>query len=131
MARPEDRIEANAPGPFFVDASCIDCDTCRQIVPSVFGQHGNQSIVTRQPEGEGETLRAAMALVACPTHSIGTVEKQAVRAAAGAFPEPIDGDVYYCGYCSEDSYGASSYLVRRADGNLLVDSPRAARPLLE
>src|SRR5262249_54685468 len=34
---------------------------------------------------------------------------------------------------SESSYGASSYLVRReaAAGNVLVDSPRAARPLVE
>jgi glyoxylase-like metal-dependent hydrolase (beta-lactamase superfamily II)/ferredoxin len=131
MARLQDRIEANALGAFYVDTSCIDCDACRQIAPTVFGQHGGQSYVARQPGSDGETLRASMALVACPTHSIGTLEKHDVRTAAAAFPERIDGDVYYCGFCSEDSYGASSYLVRREGGNLLIDSPRAARPLLE
>src|SRR5262249_11489879 len=50
--------------------------------------------------------------------------------AASAFPEEIEDGVYYCGYASESSYGASSYLIRRARGNVLVDSPRAARPLL-
>ena len=29
------------------------------------------------------------------------------------------------------SYGAASYLIRRAEGNVLIDSPRFARPLVE
>src|SRR6185436_15943209 len=46
---------------------------------------------------------------------------------------PIDGapDIYYCGYASEDSFGATSYLIRRPEGNVLVDSPRAAKPLMD
>src|SRR5262249_49559533 len=31
---------------------------------------------------------------------------------------------------AESSFGASSYLIRRPDGNVLVDSPRAAGPLM-
>src|SRR4030095_11565051 len=31
----------------------------------------------------------------------------------------------------ESSFGASSYLIRRDGGNVLVDSPRAAAPLLK
>ena len=46
-------------------------------------------------------------------------------------PDAITEDVLYCGYASESSFGASSYLVRRDRGNVLVDSPRAARPLME
>jgi glyoxylase-like metal-dependent hydrolase (beta-lactamase superfamily II) len=38
--------------------------------------------------------------------------------------------VHFCGFASADSYGASSWLVVRPDGNVLIDSPRAARPLL-
>ncbi|HXI02834.1 MAG TPA: hypothetical protein VNI57_06610, partial [Candidatus Saccharimonadales bacterium] len=39
-------------------------------------------------------------------------------------------EVHYCGYAHEGSFGASSYLIRRAAGNVMVDSPRAAGPLL-
>src|SRR6185312_10517836 len=47
------------------------------------------------------------------------------------FPELVAGNVYYCGYASSSSFGASSYLIVRPEGNVLVDSPRAARPLLD
>lgn len=36
MAIPAKRLAANVDGDFFVDASCIDCDACRQIAPSTF-----------------------------------------------------------------------------------------------
>jgi glyoxylase-like metal-dependent hydrolase (beta-lactamase superfamily II)/ferredoxin len=131
MADPSRRLSENAPGEFFVDATCIDCDTCRQIAPEVFAQTSSElSFVKRQPEGPQLTHRAAMALVACPTASIGGAPKALVRAAARSFPEPITEDVLYCGYASADSFGASSYLIRRPGGNVLVDSPRAAGPLL-
>lgn len=132
MARVEDRLSENAPGDLFVDASCIDCDACRQIAPAVFGRSrlAEQSIVVRQPAGAEERRRAAMALVTCPTSSIGSASKAGVRAAAAAFPEPVAPGVHYCGYASESSYGASSYLLERPEGNVLVDSPRAAPPLL-
>jgi glyoxylase-like metal-dependent hydrolase (beta-lactamase superfamily II)/ferredoxin len=133
MARLADRLPDNAPGDFFVDRSCIDCDLCRQIAPEVFGRRGaaDQSIVTRQPETPALRLRAAMALVACPTTSIGTADKQDVAAASLAFPELVTEGVYHCGYASASSYGASSYLLLRPQGNVLIDSPRAARPLLK
>ena len=89
------------------------------------------SIVARQPHSAGELRRAAMALVACPTSSIGSVHKQDVRAASRAFPERITEGVYYCGYAAESSFGASSWLIVRPQGNVLVDSPRAAGPLLD
>src|SRR5262245_66690854 len=71
-----------------------------------------------------------MALVACPTASIGTVERPDAREAAAAFPEPVAENVSFCGFTSESSFGAWSYLVERPEGNVLVDSPRAAGPLL-
>jgi glyoxylase-like metal-dependent hydrolase (beta-lactamase superfamily II) len=47
-----------------------------------------------------------------------------------AFPEPIENGVSFCGFTSESSFGAWSYFLERAEGNVLVDSPRAAGPLL-
>jgi glyoxylase-like metal-dependent hydrolase (beta-lactamase superfamily II)/ferredoxin len=133
MARVEARLADNAAGQFFVDDTCIDCDTCRQIAPETFVRSPGrgQSIVAAQPRaGQGER-RALMALVACPTASIGTTPKLDPRPGIAAFPERLDGDVYYCGFHSEDSYGAASYLIVRPSGNVLVDSPRAARPLMQ
>lgn len=133
MARAEQRIPQNAAGEFFVDRSCIDCDTCRQLASSVFDRSDEvgQSYVRRQPGSEEEALRAAMALVSCPVSAIGTVHKADSSAGVGALPEPLTPDVAYCGFASERSYGASSYFIRREEGNVLVDSPRAAGPLLK
>src|SRR5207248_899342 len=36
-----------------------------------------------------------------------------------------------CGYAAESSFGASSYFVRRPQGNVLVDSPRWAGALVK
>jgi glyoxylase-like metal-dependent hydrolase (beta-lactamase superfamily II)/ferredoxin len=131
MAQWKERLPENTPGTFFVDRSCIDCDACRQLAPTVFGETvGEQSFVLHQPEGDAERLRALMALIACPTASIGTTEKLPTKEAIAAFPERIADEVYFCGFHSEASYGASSYLIRRPGGNVLVDSPRAAAPLL-
>jgi glyoxylase-like metal-dependent hydrolase (beta-lactamase superfamily II)/ferredoxin len=127
------RLAENAPGPFFVDETCIDCDTCRQLAPDTFARSVSRglSYVAQQPGVPAARGRASLALVACPSGSIGTTDKSDVPAAARAFPLSIDGDVGYCGYAAADSYGASSYFIRRAAGNVLVDSPRAARPLLD
>ncbi len=66
MANIQQRLPENLPGDFFVDASCIDCDTCSQLAPSVFRDHGEQCSVYHQPETVAETRLALMALVACP-----------------------------------------------------------------
>ena len=133
MARVSARASENAPGDLFVDDSCIDCETCRVIAPEVFTRSGRlgQSVVGRQPAAESEALRARMAIESCPTSSIGSESKADLRDAVASLPLPIEGEVHYCGYASESSYGAASYLVRREAGNVLVDSPRAARPLMD
>ncbi len=131
MARFADRLPGNAEGDLFVDSSCIDCATCREMLPSVYAQGDGFSYVHRQPETPGEVHRALMALVACPTGSIGSASKRGSKAALGSFPEHVVGDVFFCGFTSERSFGAWSYLVTRPGGNLLVDSPRAAAPLMK
>ena len=132
MARAAEAIADNTSGEFFVDRSCIDCDLCRQIAPRVFArsERAGQSFVAHQPAAADEH-RALMALVTCPTSSIGTRCKHDTRAAARAFPEPLGDDVLFCGYASESSYGAASYLIRRPGGNVLVDSPRFAGVLVD
>ncbi len=130
MANSNRAYADNIAGNFFVDDTCIDCDLCRQIAPSVFKEEDDHSAVYHQPNSKSETHRAGMALVACPTGSIGTREKLDVRAAADSYPEPIDDNVYFCGYASPNSYGAASYYIARPEGNVLIDSPRFARTLV-
>jgi glyoxylase-like metal-dependent hydrolase (beta-lactamase superfamily II)/ferredoxin len=128
------RLPKNIPGDFFVDSTCIDCDACRQIAPATFGEDGDYSIVHHQPETDAEVRRAMMALVACPTASIGSVEHHDAHLGIDAFPEPIADNVYYCGFNAESSFGAWSYLVVRPEsegGNVLIDSPRFATQLVK
>lgn len=123
------RLPTNADGDFFVDSTCIDCDTCRWVAPATFARRGEQSAVHSQPTSPELTRRALMALVACPTASIGTTRKHRVHEAIAAYPEPIEGGVHHCGFHSEQSFGAASYLIVRERGNVLIDSPRFAGQL--
>jgi glyoxylase-like metal-dependent hydrolase (beta-lactamase superfamily II)/ferredoxin len=132
MAQLKQRRSENVDGNFYVDSTCIDCDTCRWMAPEIFNRSGEQSAVYHQPANEIEQLRAMQALLSCPTASIGTVEKpKDIKAAQQSIPILIEDNVYHCGYHSEDSYGAASYLIQRSDGNILVDSPRYASPLVK
>lgn len=135
MARTERRLPANAPGPLFVDDACIDCGTCWTLAPATFEAGGDQARVSRQPATKDERARAFMALVSCPVAAIGTDEPGTgpeLRTASHAFPDPIADGVFACGYASPDSYGASSYLIAREGKRpVLIDSPRAAAPLLD
>ena len=134
MAKLEQRLAENTPGNFYVDSSCIDCDTCRAIAPEIFNrnQTQSQSVVYHQPENAAEQLESLQALLACPTASIGTVEKpKSIKKAQQSFPLLIEDNVYYCGYHSKLSYGAASYFIQREEGNILVDSPRFAPPLVK
>src|SRR5450631_3335659 len=133
MAQIDRRLSENADGEFYVDSSCIDCDACRQIAPGTFRDHGGQSSVYRQPPGAPERRRALMALVSCPTASIGTTSRKSALEGVQAFPDNIADNVYFCGFTSEASFGAWSYLVVRPShegGNILVDSPRFTNPLV-
>ena len=130
MANPNNRFPENAEGQFFVDATCIDCDACRRIAPETFAEGSDHSFVPRQPPDDAERRRAMMALVACPTGSIGASPREDARPAIAAFPEAVDEEVSFCGFTSPDSFGAWSYFVERPAGNVLVDSPKAVSRLL-
>src|SRR6266705_1668998 len=134
MANVALRLPENVAGDFFVDSTCIDCDACRQIAPEIFAEDDEYSIVYQQPQSAQETKRALMALVACPTGSIGTIEHHDARIGIDAFPDLITDNVYYCGFNAESSFGAWSYLILRPDnegGNVLIDSPRFATQLIK
>lgn len=132
MANLQKRRSQNVSGDFYVDNTCIDCDTCRWMTPTVFNRTGEQSAVYHQPSNEEERLQALQALLACPTASIGTENKpKDIKIAQQSFPIPIVENIYHCGYHAENSYGAASYFIQRSTGNILVDSPRFTPPLVK
>lgn len=133
MADNKKRLVANAAGNFYVDATCINCDTCRQLAPDSFEEVGGLSAVTSQPQGDRQLLQAYQALLACPVGSIGTErgEPARLRTAMASFPLRLDESLYYCGFNSEQSFGANSYFLLHPEGNWLIDSPRYVKHLVE
>ena len=127
MARLDQRHPRNAVGPWFVDTRCIDCGTCQELVPETFGAVSSQAVVLAQPSDPAHERSAWLAATACPTQSIGRMPRTPRPAAL--YPHPVDGPVFDLGHTSEDSFGATSYLVLRPDGNLMIDSPRFTRSL--
>ena len=127
MANFNTRVPENAPGEFCVDATCIDCDTCRQLAPATFGETAAYAFVHTQPQTSEDTRQALRALLACPTGSIGTVHPHNIKAVRTDFPLHLDDGVFYCGFNSPKSYG---YFVQHADGNWLIDAPKFLPPLV-
>jgi len=132
MANASKRLKTNVEGNFFVDSTCIDCDTCRQLAPATFVEDGDYSAVFHQPETAKNELAAYQALIACPVGSIGTRKKnpKIFSKAQATFPLQIDDGVYYVGFNSEKSFGANSYFINHPEGNWLVDSPRYLKHLV-
>jgi glyoxylase-like metal-dependent hydrolase (beta-lactamase superfamily II)/ferredoxin len=124
MANWQKRLAENEPGDFFVDSTCINCDTCRHLAPAVFGEAGEFSFVRAQPCSEEGRRRAWRALLACPTGSIGSRGPNRAAEVRGDFPLHLEDGVYYCGFNSPKSFGGNSYFVRHPAGNWLVDSPK-------
>lgn len=73
MPTPHHRYPQNAPGPFFVNADCIDCDACRHHAPAFFARDDEaaHSFVVRQPVTPEETDLCNEALDGCPVEAIG------------------------------------------------------------
>lgn len=124
MASPAKRLPNNVAGDFFVDSTCINCDTCRQYAPGIFEDDGNHSYVKVQPEEPDGQRLAFRALLACPTGSIGTQGANETKMVIDDFPLEIEDGVFACGFNSPKSYGGHSYFILHPEGNWLVDSPR-------
>jgi glyoxylase-like metal-dependent hydrolase (beta-lactamase superfamily II)/ferredoxin len=133
MADRNKRLDSNVPGDFYVDATCINCDTCRQLAPLSFEEIGDYSAVSYQPVNEQQTHQAYQALLACPVGSIGTEhsDKSPLQTAMASFPLHLEAGVSYCGFNSEKSFGANSFFIEHPDGNWLIDSPRYVKHLVE
>lgn len=134
MANVADKRVENANGDFFVDESCIDCGTCMWMEPAVFHEDGGMSSVHTQPETTALKQSALRALVSCPTASIGVTETKTrgmLKDVIQSAPFHIEDNVFHCGFHAESSFGAASYFIRRDDGNIMIDSPRFAAPLVK
>src|SRR5579872_6648123 len=103
MADFKKRLDENIGGLFFVDNTCIDCDTCRQLAPETFSESGNYATVYHQPENDFQLRKATQALLSCPTGSIGTTEKIDTHSVMDDFPMPITDDIFYNGFTSKYS----------------------------
>ncbi len=129
MANAARRRPENAEGEFFVDDSCIDCGTCMWMAPGTFADRGGMSAVIRQPADGGIRRRALQAAVSCPTGSIGGGDVRDIRRARDSFPDAITDGLWHLGFHDRSSFGAASYLVATAAGNIMVDAPRFSEPL--
>ncbi len=134
MADPKRRHPANVAGPWFVDTTCINCDAARHVAPGLVEEVDDTSVFVRQPATPEEELMAWRAVLVSPTGSVGR-ERGGGKPPAGAFPWRIGERLYYLGFNSEDSFGATSYMLERKEGNVMVDSPkfveRLRKPLRE
>lgn len=67
----------NAPGPFFVDQSCIACDACCLTAPQNFKMHEieGHAYVAKQPETPEEEALCQQALEGCPVEAIGKTDE--------------------------------------------------------
>ena len=63
----------NAPGKYYVDDQCIDCDACRAEAPDNFTRNDDNgySYVVKQPGDEKEAAMCKAAMEACPVEAIG------------------------------------------------------------
>lgn len=131
MARIQDRHPAGAPGPWFVDDRCIDCDAARHVAPGLVERNpaDGVSYFVRQPETPEEVAMAWRAVEVCPTRSVGHVELR--RPERPAFPHDLGDGVHRLGHNAESSFGAHSYLVVRDGANVMVDAPRWTRKVVE
>jgi ferredoxin len=76
MADPTQRLPENVPGTFYVDATCIDCERCREVAPGHFTRQetGRYSYVFAQPADEAEITLCLQAIEECPVEAIGQDE---------------------------------------------------------
>ncbi len=76
MAELAQKVPENVEGRFYVDATCIDCDLCRETAPANFVRLDDEgySYVYRQPVDPAEEAACLAALEECPVEAIGIVE---------------------------------------------------------
>ena len=85
MADFTDKLPGQAPGPYFVDSQCIDCDLCRSVAPGNFLRNEEEgfSYVSKQPENAQEEVLVRDALENCPVEAIGEDRREELQKAEG------------------------------------------------
>jgi glyoxylase-like metal-dependent hydrolase (beta-lactamase superfamily II)/ferredoxin len=136
LANPRLAYPANAPGEFFVDRRCIDCDNCRSLAPQIFVQRlpiddgdDGYAYVQRQPVNAAERRQAIAALAVCPVQCIGSRVGVRRAQATASFPMLLEEPVYFLGQTSQKSYGGKAYVALLPFANVLFDAPRWDRHL--
>jgi ferredoxin len=73
MADTTQKAPENVPGRWYVDATCIDCDLCRETAPANFVRQDDQgySFVYKQPSEPAEEAACLAAMEECPVEAIG------------------------------------------------------------
>jgi ferredoxin len=73
MADRSQRVPESVAGKFYVDATCIDCDLCRETSPENFTRQDDEgySFVKKQPANPAELAASLAALEECPVEAIG------------------------------------------------------------
>jgi ferredoxin len=73
MADKSQKVSENVPGRFYVDATCIDCDLCRETAPRSFVRQDDEgySYVVLQPETPADEAACLAAMEECPVEAIG------------------------------------------------------------
>lgn len=74
MADPNDKVEGQPAGAYYVDTQCIDCDLCRETAPANFTRNDEAgfSHVCKQPENPEEEQLVIDAMNNCPVEAIGS-----------------------------------------------------------
>ncbi len=129
MAKLSERNPGSAPGDWYIDRRCIDCGASRELAPGLIVHRRGKSVFARQPANEEEERAAWRAVLVCPTASVGTESHRSQP--PDLFPQELAPGLYRCGYNAESSFGAHAYFVKRPEGNLLVDSPRHVKKLVQ
>jgi ferredoxin len=73
MANLRDKLKYNAPGSFYCDNTCIDCDLCREKAPDFFKRNDQDghSYVYKQPKTKEDIELCMETLEQCPVNAIG------------------------------------------------------------
>jgi ferredoxin len=73
MSDKTNKVADNATGRYYVDATCIDCDLCRETAAANFARNDEQgySFVVQQPGDPAQEAACLAALEECPVEAIG------------------------------------------------------------
>ena len=120
MADVRKRVPQDKGGAWFADTTCIACDVARLLAPGLIAEDARGlSYFTREPATEEEKRMAWRAMLACPSASIG-----GPKPPDDVFPWELTPGVWMLGFNARHSFGATSWLVPRPEGNLMIDAPR-------